>query len=168
MSSTSAKPSIYICYGSESGNAHTLAFQLKLKLLAFSPTLYELNELDLTKLTADDTLLVITSTTGDGAPPSNANGFYINLARNKLTTNCQYAVFGLGDTKYENFCGFSIIMDAMLKQAGATQIANRVDADVDFEDFYETWANALVDFFKGKENAAENLQSLQLQVNPFE
>lgn len=153
---------IYIAYGSESGNAHTLAFQLKLKLLTFSPILCELNDLDLTQLTANDILLVITSTTGDGEPPYNANRFYQTFARQKLTTHCNYAVFGLGDIKYQNFCGFSIIIDAMLKQAGANQLAQRVDADVDYEDFFEIWSDAVVTFVNGDNGAFDGLV---LQVN---
>ncbi len=166
-------PTIHIAYGSESGNAHGLAFALKKKLSAFSPNYSDLNHLTLDKLaqfSENDVLLIVASSTGDGEPPENASEFYQQLIRNRMNKkvkfNCQFAVFGLGDVIYQNFCGFSIVLDGMLRQAGATAIANRVDADTDYDDFFDEWSEALLAFFNDEQGAKEKLASLTLQVDP--
>ncbi|MBS9780597.1 MAG: flavodoxin domain-containing protein [Moraxellaceae bacterium] len=163
---------IHIAYGSESGNAHHLAIELKKKFAQFSPTFCTLNELPLKKLVSfneNDILLILTSSTGDGEPPENAKEFYQTLIQNRLTKKvkltCRFAVFGLGDVIYQNFCGFSIMVDGMLHQAGATRIANRVDADTDFYDFFEEWSDALLAFFNKEKGAEQALSELILQVD---
>ncbi len=164
---------IHIAYGSESGNARGLANELKQKLNAFDPSCYELNQLSLDKLSAlteNDILLIVTSSAGDGEPPENATEFYQTLIRNRMskavTLKCRFAVFGLGDVIYQNFCGFSIMVDGMLRHAGATAIANRVDADSDFDDFFEEWSNAVVAYLNQEQGATEALSALILQVDP--
>lgn len=166
-----SNPNIHIAYGSESGNAHTLAYQLKLKLLRFAPNLCELNEVSVNKMaewTKNDLFIVVTSTTGEGEAPCNANKFYRDLVQHKSTLACQFAVFGLGDVKYDNFCGFSKVVEGLLLRQKATPIAQRVDADIEFEDFYETWSNALFAYLNGEENANSQLNRLLLQVDPNE
>ncbi len=165
--------SLYIAYGSESGNAHTLAYDLNKQLSDFSPTFNQLNDLSLetlSQLTSDDLLLVITSTTGDGDAPDNASDFYQALVANRIkkefTLHCQYAVFGLGDPNYDNFCGFSNALDGLLKQAGAKQIAQRVDADKDFDDFFDIWSQAIEDYLNKEDNADQALAELLLQIDP--
>lgn len=161
---------IHIAYGSESGNAHTLAYQLKLKLLRFAPNLCELNDISITQLAAwtdKDVFIVISSTTGDGEAPYNANKFYRALVQHKSTLACQFAIFGLGDVKYDNFCGFSKVIEGLLLRQQATPIAKRVDADIDFEAFYEIWSDALCDYLSNEDpHNATNLKNLLLQVDP--
>ena len=58
---------IHIAYGSESGNTEALAKQLHQLdwLQAYQPSLCTLNELDFSRLQADDLLLILTSSFGD-------------------------------------------------------------------------------------------------------
>lgn len=171
-------PKIYIAYGSESGNAHTLAHELKQKLAAFKPNYGCLNELLIENMQQWDKntlLFVISSTTGDGEPPHNAAVFYQNLIQTRMQQRMkpdtpkfgfQYAVFGIGDVNYLNFCGFSKVVDGLLDKAGANRIANRVDADVDYEAFFEQWSDALLAFLCDEANATDLLSNLTLQVDP--
>ena len=68
---------IHIAYGSESGNTEALAKQLHQLdwLQTHQPSLCTLNELDFSRLQADDLLLILTSSFGDGEPPANADEF---------------------------------------------------------------------------------------------
>ena len=116
---------IHIAYGSESGNTEALAKQLYQLdwLQAHQPSLCTLNELDFSCLQADDLLLILTSSFGDGDEFANS--------LEKLTTfPCRYALFGLGDTSYDKFCGFSQQIEALLNQKQAKALIARVDADL--------------------------------------
>lgn len=59
------------------------------------------------------------------------------------SSRLRYAIFGLGDTAYPHFCGFTQALDARLTQYGARAIINRVDADVNVERFFTTWLTTL-------------------------
>ena len=91
--------SIHIAYGSESGNAQALAQDLhgQAFLQKYDLHLSDLNSLDLSALGADSLLLIITSSFGEGGPPSNADGFSDGL-RALGSLPVRYCVFGLGDT----------------------------------------------------------------------
>ncbi|PIE44058.1 MAG: sulfite reductase [Gammaproteobacteria bacterium] len=156
---------IYLAYGSQSGNARNLANTLATQLAEAGFVLVQFGELDdisPSALTDNDTLLIITSSFGDGEPPGNARKFYENLLAAK-TVSCQFAVFGLGDISYSKFCGFSIEVDALLRDKGASSIAMRVDADTSFKDFFQCWTDAVIAYFKGDDSILEKL-NLQVKV----
>ncbi len=159
---------IIIAYGSETGNAEQLAKQLTKQFNERSPSLAprlcELNDVDTSELTPEDTLLIISSNFGDGEPTGNASEFFDRLYEQVSTVDCQYAVFGLGDVSYPKFCGFTIDLDKKLAELGATPIANRVDADTSYQAFFQQWSEALCVYFSGN---AEPLKSLQLQVKAY-
>lgn len=157
---------LHIAYGSESGTAHRLSYDLKRDLSRFKPSYTTLNELNLAELGDDDLVLIITSTTGAGDVPSNARAFYRQLVQHKDKLNFHFAVFGLGDTNYDDFCGFSIVVDGLLTRKGAKAIAKPVNADVDFEDFFEQWSTKVTALLNNSAGAAEALQALTLQIDP--
>ncbi len=125
--------------------------------------LCELNDIKLNELSENDLLLIITSSFGDGEPPANAAVFLEQLEQHSAI-NCKFAVFGLGDTSYPKFCGFSIQLDEKLQKLGATSIANRVDADTNYKLFFKKWSNALSEYFLGNK---EKLANLMLQVKAY-
>ncbi|PIE45065.1 MAG: sulfite reductase [Gammaproteobacteria bacterium] len=158
--------SIYIAYGSETGNAESLANDLYCRLEnLYSPTLVELDDLVPSDLTPNDVLIIITSSFGDGEAPGNATLFYDQLCQtDNNDIKCQFAVFGLGDVSYPRFCGFSIEVDALMRQRGANAIAERVDADTSYQLFFDRWSAALSAYFASDPTA---LQSLNLQVKSY-
>ncbi|HHW7508094.1 TPA: diflavin oxidoreductase [Mannheimia haemolytica] len=133
-------PHIHIAYGSESGNAEKLAQQLAIQpfLLPYSPTLSTLNETDLSQLSAESLLLIVTSSFGDGEPPENADEFAEKL-ENLTACNLQYAIFGLGDITYDKFCGYSKQLDSLLQQKQAKAVIARVDADLNYQEIFKQW-----------------------------
>ena len=132
--------SIRIAYGSESGNAQALAQDLfgQAFLQKYDLHFSDLNGLDLSALGADSLLLIITSSFGEGGPPANADNFSDGL-RALGSLPIRYCVFGLGDTSYPAFCGFSKALAAALAQKQARPLIEPVEADLDYWAIYRQW-----------------------------
>ncbi|QQD75649.1 sulfite reductase subunit alpha [Curtobacterium sp. YC1] len=92
-------------------------------------------------------VLVVTSTYGEGEMPDNAGLFWdaIQASTVPRLEGLQYAVLGLGDTSYDEFCQAGKLIDTRFEQLGATRIHDRVDCDVDFEDPAALWTAAVLD-----------------------
>lgn len=151
---------IVIAFGSESGNAERLSrkfsrcpcFRLeKLELV-------DLNQVQLASLTASDLLLVITSTFGNGEPPSNSDEFAEKLKSTKQLLPFQYGVFAIGDVAYEHFCKFGQDVDSQLSDKGAKRIINRVDADIDYQAFFQQWSDTVCAIMAGDSQIGHQLQ----------
>jgi len=157
---------IVIGYGSESGNARGLTQRLlRLPLLQpYELAVQDLNNLDLATLTPRDRLVIVSSSFGDGDPPANAERFIDQLNQQTDLNGLQYAIFGLGDTAYPTFCGFTKVLDAALLAKQAKPFINRVDADTDFEGFFDTWCDTLAAVLGGDKRAG---QTLNLQVTAY-
>ncbi|MDO4636500.1 MAG: sulfite reductase flavoprotein subunit alpha [Lautropia sp.] len=158
--------SLLIGYGSESGNARALAQQLAADpaLQAFSPQLLSLNEISPGMLQSGEPLIIISSQFGDGEPPANAEAFLALVNKTDTLTNLRYAIFGLGDTGYPQFCGFTKQLDTLLQARGATALINRVDADSNFQQFFAQWLPVVGKVMQGDLAAG---QSLHLQVTAY-
>ncbi|HEJ7065437.1 sulfite reductase flavoprotein subunit alpha [Serratia marcescens] len=150
---------ILIGYGSESGNARALAMRLgeQSSLQPYRPVVKELNAIQPADVGEHDALLIVSSSFGDGEPPANAERFSDALAQWPNRHRLRYAIFGLGDTAYPHFCGFTQALDARLTQYGAHAIVNRVDADVNFEPFFATWLTTLDKVLAGDAQAGRDL-----------
>ncbi len=146
-----------ILYGSQTGNCRRVAESLAAQAGANSlvarlvrADVYRVREL------AQETLLyVVISTQGDGDPPDDSRGFLDFLAgrRAPKLDSLAYAVLGLGDSSYPQFCVTGRNLDARLAELGATRLFAFAEADLDFEGIAESWnANAL-------ESAREILES---------
>ncbi|WP_210217126.1 flavodoxin domain-containing protein, partial [Klebsiella pneumoniae] len=76
----------------------------------------------------------------------------------------RYAVFGLGDTGYPSFCGFTKALDAALSDRQAQPLLHRVDADLGYEQFFLQWRPVLGQVLDGDATAG---QDLRLQVTAY-
>jgi sulfite reductase (NADPH) flavoprotein alpha-component len=122
---TTSKDTISIAYGTETGTALQYAERLQKFLLGrrmdVSKELIELDNLDLASI--DHTLIVLTSSFGDGEPPANAQEFAKVAQEAAIETSCRYAVFGLGSTLYnETFQFFPKMIDAAIKKMGGRRV----------------------------------------------
>ncbi len=150
----------FIAYGSESGNAEQLARKL-LQYSCFNSIalkLVSLNQLPLQRLTETDFVLIISSTFGDGEPPSNAEQFAELLTTTEDLNPFQYAIFSLGDVAYLNFCKFGRDIDIQLQSKGAIRAINRVDADIDYQAFFQQWIEVVASVFAGNTTIGAQLQ----------
>lgn len=131
---------IYIAYGSESGRAEQLAQQLRSQpfLAQFPCAFSSLNDVDVKSLNDKTLLLILTSSFGDGEAPANAEQFAENLA-NQTACTFSYAIFGLGDTSYDKFCGYSKLLDETLQSKQCHAFIARVDADLNYQAIFNQW-----------------------------
>ena len=145
------KPSrgrVVIMFGSQSGNAESLAetFSEQLKQSDFDAPVIDMEDHGEVDLSKETHLVVVTSTWGEGDPPDNAAEFWAQLNEDDQAPleGLNFAVCGLGDSNYVDFCGMGKHFDARLEALGATRMIDRVDCDVDFEEPAEAWALGLL------------------------
>lgn len=82
----------------------------------------------------EKTLIIVSSTQGEGEAPEEAMVLYKFLHGKKAPKldRLQFAVLGLGDSSYPNFCQAGKDFDAQLAQLGASRLLERTDADLEF------------------------------------
>lgn len=150
---------LIIGYGSETGNCRNMARELAEEpaLRPFAPEVRALNDLPDAVFRGPCTLVIITSSYGEGGPPDNAYVFWERLHANDYLPDLRYAIYGLGDTAYAQFCGFPRTLDTMLDDRQAESIVNRVDADLDHADYFEQWKKVLVQVLQGDRDAGKRL-----------
>jgi sulfite reductase (NADPH) flavoprotein alpha-component len=141
------KRPVLILYGSQTGTAEGLARKTAkvAETKGFAPKVLSMEKYASVDLTAEENVLVITSTYGDGDPPDNAQGFWSWLSDDAAPRleKTSFSVLALGDTNYPQFCEFGKRCDTRLEQLGAKRFSNRVDCDVDYEDAAKGWAEAV-------------------------
>ncbi|HSI10065.1 MAG TPA: flavodoxin domain-containing protein [Rariglobus sp.] len=135
-------------YATETGNAETLARQAHERAVAEgrdTATVANLSQLRPADLTAHSLALFVVSTWGDGEPPSDATDFFYDLEKAPLDlSGLRYAVLGLGDRDYSDFCGFARKLDERLADLGAKPLLERAEADLDYEDAYNDWIDRIL------------------------
>ncbi|MXP20372.1 nitric oxide synthase [Gordonia sp. HNM0687] len=128
--------SVVILYGTETGNSEVVADAIADVLAAeHDPSIYDMSEFAVEDLDPADFLVVICSTYGEGELPTGAEPFAEELAdADPDLTGLRFAVFGLGDTVYEETFnrGGEIIAD-LLGSRGATQVGEHARHDYSSE-----------------------------------
>ena len=137
-----------IVYGSQTGNAKRFAEKLAQQSEAsgIGVRLLRADAYPLRELKNERHLYIVISTQGDGDPPDDARGFVAHLLGRRAPElpHLKYAVLGLGDSSYPQFCAIGRQLDARLLELGATRVVDRADADLDLEAVADPWlANAL-------------------------
>ncbi|MEG1109136.1 MAG: NADPH-dependent assimilatory sulfite reductase flavoprotein subunit [Hafnia sp.] len=144
--------SITVISASQTGNARRVSEQLRDDLTAagLSVTLVNAGDYKFKQIAQEKLLLVVASTQGEGEPPEEAVALHKYLFSKKAPqlTGTAFAVFGLGDTSYENFCQTGKDFDTRLGELGAERLLERADADVDFKAAAEAWRNQIVEVLK--------------------
>src|SRR6478609_10599728 len=140
---------LVILFGSQTGSAEGLAKKLakESESRGFSPKLFALNDYEQANLPAASKAVIISSTWGDGEPPDNAVNFWnwIKADSAPRLENLNFAVLGLGDKNYSDFCGASKKFDERLAALGAKRLAPRGECDVDYEGPAKSWIDGLWD-----------------------
>jgi sulfite reductase (NADPH) flavoprotein alpha-component len=129
-----------VLWASQTGNAEEFAAQLAGRL--GGSQLVNMDDMALAELAAARDVLVVTSTFGDGGPPDNGAGFWDRLhsAAAPALDRIRYAVLGIGDRSYGNFCGHAKAIDGRLAALGATRILARADCEVYDDAPMDRWA----------------------------
>ncbi len=138
---------LLILFGSQTGSAEGLAKKLAKESgpRGFSPRVLELNNYEQANLVAAGKVVIISSTWGEGDPPDNAVDFWNWLKADTAPSleNLNFAVLGLGDKNYSDFCGASKKFDERLEVLGAKRIVPRGECDVDYEAAAQSWIDGL-------------------------
>lgn len=142
-----ARLPLLIAFGSQTGSAQGLAkkFAKAAEKRGFAATVKELNALAPADLAKESRCVVITSTWGDGEAPDNAANFWAQLNADtapRLET-LSFAVLGLGDKNYADFCGAAKKFDERLAALGAKRLVPRGECDADYEATANAWIEAL-------------------------
>lgn len=142
---------IKILFGSETGNSEDLANDAvqKLKKEGFDAAVLNMEDVTAEKLASFKNLLIITSTWGDGEPPSNAYNLHEQLSTGDANlSGLNYAVFGLGQSFYDHFCQAAKDFDEYLEKAQANRIAPVELSDDDFEDKFPVWLEKIIQLLR--------------------
>ncbi|WP_182047298.1 sulfite reductase subunit alpha [Curtobacterium sp. ME26] len=138
-----------VLFGTQTGNAELLAEDLVAGARArgLGGRATPLDAVSPEPLAGMSHVLVVTSTYGEGEMPDNAGLFWEALQATTVPRleGLRYAVLGLGDTSYDEFCQAGKLLDLRLEQLGATRVHDRVDCDVDYEDPAALWSAAVLD-----------------------
>ena len=136
-------PAIAILYATVSGNAEALAQLVaeRLQGAGRAGAVYNVAEFAAGRLREFETVLIIASTWGDGAPPPDAADFCTALRdHDRLQLpQLRYAVLALGSSNYKEFCGCGRRIDEDLEKCGATRLLARVECDAKFKAVFENW-----------------------------
>jgi sulfite reductase (NADPH) flavoprotein alpha-component len=146
---------IHLLYGSQTGTAESVARDCvkAAKAHGLNPIIKSMDEIDANALANMETLLIITSTYGEGEMPDNAQVLWSAVKADSMATleNLQFAVLALGDTSYDLFCQAGIDWDNRLAELGATRMQDRVDCDVDYEEPAQEWIHRVIPALAGSQ-----------------
>ena len=145
----SAALSATVLYGTQTGNAKKVASQLHAALQAkgVNASLFNIKDYRPQNLKKETRVYFVVSTQGNGEPPDEARAFYKFLQdkRAPRLEHLEYAVLGLGDSSYEEFCQAAVILDAHLAELGAKAVVTRADCDLDFADSANVWQQQILE-----------------------
>lgn len=121
-----------IGFASQSGFAEQLAWQTagQLQTAGVPVKVQRLGDITEQDLYQSRNALFVVSTFGDGEAPDSARGFERKvLGRPLALDNLNYAVLGLGDRQYQQFCGFAQRLHGWLAERGGRTLFAPVEVD---------------------------------------
>lgn len=141
-----ADAAVRVVYASQTGFAEQLARQT-LQSLQAAGMEARLDGID--SVTADDLrragrVLFVASTTGDGEPPDMALTFSrLAMQQPAPLAGLRYGLLALGDSDYEDFCGFGRQLQRWLQASGAQPLFDPVEVDSEDEASLRHWQHHL-------------------------
>lgn len=141
-----ASQRLTVLYGSQTGNARREAEKLvdAAKAAGLNVRLLRTDAYATRELASERLLYVVISTQGEGDPPDDAIGFveFLGGKRAPKLPELKFAVLGLGDTSYAEFCGIARKIDARLAELGAQRVSDLGQADLDIDTVAAPWRDA--------------------------
>mmetsp|Transcript_14965 Transcript_14965/g.24767 ORF Transcript_14965/g.24767 Transcript_14965/m.24767 type:complete len:165 (-) Transcript_14965:213-707(-) len=151
---TENQRSVYVLYGSQTGNSECIAKDLNEKLQEldnFSAQTMPLNEaVGINLKEQARAVIIVCSTTGNGDAPDNAEKFWRTIKKRALAKDTfegvNYTVLGLGDTNYDKFCHMGKSLDKRFNELGGKRFLDLHCADeaTGLEEVVEEWNESVV------------------------
>jgi NADPH-dependent sulfite reductase flavoprotein alpha-component len=142
-----AAGAVTVLFASQTGNAEALAEKLTETLRAadMPVRLSAMADYPAADLGGAGTVILISSTYGDGEAPDNGRDFWDVLRGEDAPRldGLTYAVCALGDSTYDQFAQHGKNLDARLAALGATRLRGRFDCDAGTEPAIDEWIPAL-------------------------
>ncbi|HEY0662890.1 MAG TPA: assimilatory sulfite reductase (NADPH) flavoprotein subunit [Lysobacter sp.] len=141
-----------VVYGSQTGNARRIAEKLaqQVEAAGLGVRLLRADAYPTRELKTERYLAIVISTQGDGDPPDDARGLveFIAGKRAPQLPELKFAVLGLGDSSYPQFCAIGRRLDERLVELGATRWLARGDADLDIDGVATPWLDSALTLAK--------------------
>jgi sulfite reductase (NADPH) flavoprotein alpha-component len=132
-----------IVYGSQTGNARRTAEALaqQAEAAGLSVRLLRADAYPQRELASERLLYIVISTQGEGDPPDDSIGLveFLRGKRAPKLPELKYAVLGLGDSSYADFCGIATRLDARLAELGGSRLFAAGLADLDIDTVAAPW-----------------------------
>ena len=139
---------VLVLSASQTGNARGVAESLyaKLKNAGVEAVLSSAGDFKSKTLPDEDIVLLVTSTQGEGEPPEEALPLYKFVFGKKAPDlgKLTFAVLGLGDSSYPNFCQAGKDFDAKFAELGARRLNDLGICDLEFQSAADVWIEAVV------------------------
>ncbi len=144
-----------VLWASQTGNAEDFAARVAERL--GGSQLVNMDDLSLSQLAVARDVLVVTSTFGDGGPPDNGADFWNRLDSPEAPAldGVRYAVLGIGDRSYDNFCGHARSIDYRLADLGATPMLERAECEAYDDEPMAQWADRITTLIAGPDEAPQ-------------
>ena len=137
---------VWVIYASETGVAEHLAHDTchVLQDAGVASRLLPFDELDLGKLQAISHALFVASTCYDGDPPDMAEEFCRqHMSKPAWLPQLRYGLLALGDSYYDEFCGFGRQLCQWLQVSGAQTWFEAIEMDDQNEAAAQRWQDNL-------------------------
>ena len=139
---------VLVLSASQTGNARGVAefLHAKLKNAGVEAVLSSAGDFKSKTLPDEDIVLLVTSTQGEGGPPEEALPLYKFVFGKKAPNlgKLTFAVLGLGDSSYPNFCQAGKDFDAKFAELGARRLNDLGICDLEFQSAADAWIEAVV------------------------
>ena len=174
-SAASAEPAppplaVTVLSASQTGHAREVADKLHAALAEQGINAKRISAADYKPKTISEeqVLLLVTSTQGEGEPPEEALSLHRLLFGKKAPPlpALRFAVCGLGDSSYPDFCQAGKDFDARLAELGGERLAPRADCDVDYQATAAAWIADLVPRLAALQPAAPRTPTAAAPATP--